>query len=111
MAPTERAGWLADKICNGNDYAKEAAIVLVKQAEEIERLRGEVAQWKAFSSHCQRVVSAVKTHMTPAQVVEFLGEQIDAKIANLSSCDTSDLDPDLLAYARKILDKRKTPNV
>lgn len=39
MDGKEKAGWLADKICNGGDYAKEAAIVLVRQAEEIDRLK------------------------------------------------------------------------
>jgi hypothetical protein len=38
MDRKEKAGWLADKICNGGDYGKEAAVILVRQAEEIERL-------------------------------------------------------------------------
>ena len=39
MQGKDRAEWLADKICNGGDYAKEAAIVLVEQAVEIARLQ------------------------------------------------------------------------
>ena len=39
MDEKEKAGWLADKICNGGDFSKEAAIVLVRQADEIEKLR------------------------------------------------------------------------
>ena len=35
----EYAGWLADKIPAYGDYAREAAFVLVRQAEEIELLR------------------------------------------------------------------------
>ena len=38
MQGKDRAEWLADKICNGGDYAKEAALVLVQQAAEIESL-------------------------------------------------------------------------
>ena len=49
MDGKEKAGWLADKICNGGDYAKEAAIVLVRQAEEIERLREDAKKWQALA--------------------------------------------------------------
>lgn len=38
----ERAEWLADKIPVYGDYAKEAAIVLRHQADEIERLRSGI---------------------------------------------------------------------
>lgn len=44
MNDTERAGWLADKLHNGGDYGKEAAALLVKQAHEVERLRGIVPE-------------------------------------------------------------------
>jgi len=40
MTPKEYAGWLADKIPAYGDYAKEAALLLMRQADEIERLRG-----------------------------------------------------------------------
>lgn len=48
MTPTDQAGWLADKICNGGDYAKEAALVLVQQAIEIERLRQLLAECSQY---------------------------------------------------------------
>lgn len=38
MQGKDRAYWLADKIPALGDYAKEAAIVLREQADEIERL-------------------------------------------------------------------------
>ena len=38
MQGKDRAERLADKICKGGDYAKEAALVLVQQATLIERL-------------------------------------------------------------------------
>ena len=41
--PVDYAEWLADKLPNTNDYGKEAALLLVKQAREIVRLRGELA--------------------------------------------------------------------
>ena len=41
MKGKDRAEWLADKICNSGDYAKEAALVLVQQAVEIDRLRAD----------------------------------------------------------------------
>jgi len=40
MKGKDRAYWLADKIPAYGDYAKEAALVLCQQADEIERLRG-----------------------------------------------------------------------
>lgn len=40
----DRAEWLADKICNGGDYAKEAASVLIDLAKQIEALRSEKAR-------------------------------------------------------------------
>lgn len=39
MTDNERAYWLADKIPACGDYAKEAARMLKKQADEIERMR------------------------------------------------------------------------
>lgn len=39
MKGKDRAYWLADKIPAYGDYAKEAALVLRQQADEIERLR------------------------------------------------------------------------
>ncbi len=39
MTPKEYAGWLADKIPAYGDFGKEAALVLIRQANEIERLR------------------------------------------------------------------------
>lgn len=39
MTPKEHAEWLADKIPAYGDYAKEAALVLRRQAAEIERLQ------------------------------------------------------------------------
>jgi hypothetical protein len=39
MDMKEKAGWLADKICNGGDYAKESAAFLIRLAEEVEYWR------------------------------------------------------------------------
>ena len=39
MTPKEKAYWLADKIPAYGDYAKEAAQVLCRQADEIDRLQ------------------------------------------------------------------------
>lgn len=47
MTDHERAYWLADKIPAYGDYAKEAACVLRKQADEIDRLTRELADLKA----------------------------------------------------------------
>jgi D-alanyl-D-alanine dipeptidase len=44
MNNRDKAYWLADKIPALGDYAKEAAQVLKKQAEEIERLRNILQQ-------------------------------------------------------------------
>ena len=53
MDGKEKAGWLADKICNGGDYAKEAAIVLVRQAEEIDRLREGLLRIDRFAFNAE----------------------------------------------------------
>lgn len=39
MKGKDLASYLADKICNGGDYGKQAAFVLLRQADEIEALR------------------------------------------------------------------------
>jgi hypothetical protein len=39
MTDIERAAWLADKLHNGGDHGKEAAALLVQQANQIERLQ------------------------------------------------------------------------
>lgn len=39
MTDKDRAEWLADKLHNGGDYGKEAAALLIKQADEIEIYR------------------------------------------------------------------------
>lgn len=75
MAPTERAGWLADKICNGGDYGKEAAILLVKQAEQIERLRAAneaVAMLILRNDREEAVKWANGTVLTEALLVEVM---------------------------------------
>lgn len=48
MKGNDRAYWLADKIPSYGDYAKEAALVLRQQADEIERLREVAAAAKAI---------------------------------------------------------------
>jgi hypothetical protein len=49
MTDIERAGWLADKLHNTNDYGKEAAALLVQQAKELDYLRaareGRAPKW------------------------------------------------------------------
>lgn len=42
----EHAEWLADKLHNTNDYGKEAAYLLVKQATELEALREDAARYR-----------------------------------------------------------------
>jgi len=46
------AEWLGDKLHNTNDYGKEAAALLVKQAQDIKRLREAL----------ERAVLALETH-------------------------------------------------
>lgn len=60
MDGREKAGWLADKICNGGDYAKEAAIVLVRQAEEIERLEEALKIASATVGDLQRGMAQIQ---------------------------------------------------
>lgn len=66
----------------------------------------EIEKWRKFAAHCQRVVAAIKLKMSPEQAVEFMGEEIDRKIANLATQDGSDLDPDLLAYVEELFADR-----
>lgn len=42
LSGKDRAYWLADKITACGDYAKESAVVLRKQADEIENLREQL---------------------------------------------------------------------
>jgi len=44
MNDTERAEWLADKLHNGGDYAKEAASLLVVQAARLDWARTQLAK-------------------------------------------------------------------
>lgn len=44
MKDKDLAYWLADKIPAYGDYAKEAALVLRQQSDEIERLRSTLQQ-------------------------------------------------------------------
>jgi len=55
MTPREYAGWLADKIQAYGDYAKEAASVLIRQADEIERLRDAKADILALYGENNRL--------------------------------------------------------
>jgi hypothetical protein len=48
MKGKDRAYWLADKIPAYGDYAREAALVLQQQADEIERMRALIADIKAW---------------------------------------------------------------
>ena len=52
MKGKDRAYWLADKIPSYGDYAKEAAIVLRQQADEIEMLRDWIRHESAISDTC-----------------------------------------------------------
>ena len=44
MSDKEKAYWLADKIPAYGDYAKEAADILRKQADEIEKLKAYIEE-------------------------------------------------------------------
>jgi hypothetical protein len=81
MNSKEKAGWLADKICNGGDYAKEAAIVLVRQAEEIELLQkvandnqNDLDQTRSQRDEMARALSRIAT-----------GQIYDQDIADVAS--------------------------
>jgi hypothetical protein len=87
------------------------AATLADGIEELERLRAEVTAWKSFARSCQVIVAAVQTHLSPEQNSAFLSSQIHDGITRLGSSDTSDVDPELLEYARKVLDGRFGPNV
>jgi len=82
---------------------KNAGNALGEIEAENERLSKEVTAWKAFARHCQRIVAAVKSHLTAEQAVEFLNGQIDDGIRRLASSDTYDVDPELLEYAERVL--------
>lgn len=62
MTNHDKAHWLADKIPAYGDYAKEAALVLRKQADEIERLREALAALLACPSgmYCDAYPAAEK---------------------------------------------------
>ena len=47
--PVDYAEWLADKLHNTNDYGKEAAFVLVKQAQQIVSLRADLKAMEGFA--------------------------------------------------------------
>lgn len=66
----------------------------------------EIEQWRKFAQHCQRTVAAIKSHLTTEQVLKFLGEDMRAAIDRLATSDTSDIDPDLRAYAERVLGER-----
>ena len=44
MKGKDLAEYLADKICNGGDYGKQSASVLLQQADEIEALRSALVR-------------------------------------------------------------------
>jgi hypothetical protein len=52
VTPHEKAYWLADKIPAYGDYAKEAALILMRQADEIERLRSQGGTAKERFDEC-----------------------------------------------------------
>ena len=62
MTGKDRAYWLADKIPAYGDYAKEAAISLRIQADEIEHLRARIDA--LMFEHCP-------DEMTPEQIAEW----------------------------------------
>ena len=44
MVERDLAEYLADKICNGGDYGKQAAFMLLRQVDEIEALRSALGR-------------------------------------------------------------------
>ena len=50
MKGKDLAYWLADKIPSYSDYAHEAAIILRKQADEIERLERDRNEWQPIDT-------------------------------------------------------------
>lgn len=84
-------------------YAQAHAASLQARVDAAE---ADAARWKAFAQHCQSLVGAIKVHMTAEQQVAWLTERIDAGIVQLGSQDTSDIDPELLDFAREMLAAR-----
>ena len=83
MQGKDRAEWLADKICNGGDYCKEAAIVLVQQAEEIERwqlILNERGQVHGESSRVYaRLACAVRAGADDSALAKMLRDEVKSR--------------------------------
>jgi len=107
----ERERWTRPQTPGRSVNGDLGAATLADGIEELERLRAEVTAWKSFARSCQVIVAAVQTHLSPEQNSAFLSSQIHDGITRLGSSDTSDVDPELLEYARKVLDGRFGPNV
>ena len=73
-------------------------------AETVEKiLAAERERWRGFTAHCQCVVAALKARMTAEQVVAHLDAELAQSIDRMTSADTSDLDPDLVEWASRVL--------
>ena len=70
MEGKDLAYWLADKIPACGDYAKQAAQVLRKQADDIERLQAELYVWRQMGQSLHdaglRVVDVPNVELTGA---------------------------------------------
>ena len=63
----------------------------------------ERERWRGFTAHCLRVVAALRARMTAEQVVAHSDAEMDKSIARMMSSDNSDLDPDLVEWASRVL--------
>ena len=91
-----RAYELMEKALLERGYAHAKTDTQTAVAAECER-------WRGFTAHCQRVAAALKAQMSPDQVLAHLGTKMAESIDRMTSCDSSDLDPDLIEWAEWVL--------
>ena len=76
---------------------------VLTQADIDAAVAAERERWRGFTAHCLRVVASLKAQMTAEQVVAHLDAEMDKSIARMMSSDNSDLDPDLVEWASRVL--------
>ena len=78
-------------------------IIARSGVEAMRKVNAERERWRGFTAHCLRVVASLKAQMTAEQVVAHLDAEMDKSIARMMSSDSSDLDPDLVEWAARVL--------
>ena len=83
--------------------AWRAALIELAHAAVDSAVAEERERWRGFTAHCQRVAAALKAQMTAEQVVANLDAKMAESIDRMTSGDSSDLDPDLVEWAARVL--------